>query len=259
MATFLFSDIIVGPITSRRLGASLGVNLLPAKRKICSFDCIYCECGFNPPKGTPPADFPETAGVVSLLEIKLKELAAEGKNPDVITFAGNGEPTMHPAFAEIIDETVRLRNIYCPNTRIAVLSNTTRIHLPHVFNALLKVDDNILKLDSALPETIQKINVPAKAFDLNRTINYLKRFAGKVIIQTLFVKGNVDGVPVDNTADAEVVAWTNLVKEIAPREVMIYPIARDTPVKSLEKPSPEKMNEIAERLKQVGIPVRVTL
>ena len=254
----LFDDIIFGPVTSRRLGKSLGINLLPCNSKICSFKCVYCECGFNPKKEQTKTDFHKVSEVSKRLELKLKEMTAEGNNPDVITFAGNGEPTLHPNFAEIIDKTVSFRNLYCPSTKIAVLSNASRIHIPEVFEALLKVDDNIQKIDSTFPETIKLLNNPEKSFDLNRTIEFLKKFAGKVIIQTLFVKGIINRQQIDNSVDTEVEAWLKLIKEISPRLVMIYPIARITPIETLEKISAERMNEIAEMVRKVGIGVQVT-
>ena len=253
----LFDKIVFGPITSRRLGRSLGVNLLPCARKICSFNCIYCECGLNP-KGPSNACFPEVNEVTNLLELKLKELSENKKNPDSITFAGNGEPTLHPNFLEIIDKTIILRDLYCPKTRVTVLSNSSRIHIPEVFEALLKVDNNIQKLDSAFPETVKLLNNPEKSYNLDRTIEYLKKFAGKVIIQTLFVKGMINGVPIDNSTDIEVDAWLKLIKEISPRYVMIYQIDRETPVETLEKISPERLNEIAKRGESVGIKLQVT-
>ena len=245
-------------IKSRRLGVSLGVNLLPTNRKICSFDCVYCECGYNPGKEAPKVIFPELDVVSKRLEAKLEEMLSEGVLPDVITFAGNGEPTMHPRFAEVVDETIRLRDIYCPNTKVAVLSNSSKIHIPEIFDALMKVDDNILKLDSAILETVKILNNPAGTYDLNQTVEYMKKFNGHLFIQTLFVKGTCNGRIIDNTTDEEVEAWLKLVKYISPQEVMIYPIDRDTPLKSLEKIPSYKMDEIAEKVKLLGVPVQVT-
>ena len=258
MATFLFKDIIFGPVQSRRLGVSLGVNLLPVNQKLCTFNCIYCECGLNTQKGTFCRSFKEPNEIIKLLELKLKELSDNGKSPDVITFAGNGEPTLHPSFAQIIDETIRVRDLYCPETRIAVLSNATRIQVPDVFKALLKVDDNIQKIDSVFPETIKILNNPDTGYDLKRITDYLKKLSGKVIIQTLFLKGTFNGTSIDNSTENEVDAWINLLKEISPRYVMIYSIARRTPFDTLEKIAPERMTEIEEKLKKEGISVQVT-
>jgi len=258
MATFLFKDIIIGPVISRRLGLSLGINLLPSMSKICTFNCIYCECGLNPKKEALKTNFPNVDEVAKKLKIKLKELSKKGKNPDVITFAGNGEPTLHPKFAEIIEITINLRNAICPQTRIAVLSNTTRIHISSVFRALLKIDDNIQKLDSAIPETIKILNNPIKGYELRRTVDLLKKFDGKVIIQTLFLKGSYNENKIDNSTDNEVEAWLKLIKEISPQKVMIYSLARSTPVETLEKISQERMYEIAEKVQKENIEVQVS-
>jgi wyosine [tRNA(Phe)-imidazoG37] synthetase (radical SAM superfamily) len=193
MPTFLFDKIIFGPVKSRRLGVSLGINLLPTNIKVCSFDCIYCECGRNPKKYKEKAVLPSRIEVQQKLKEKLEEMVAQNLLPDVITFAGNGEPTLHPEFAGIIDDTIELRNQLSPNARIAVLSNATMIHKNDVFQALLKVEDNIQKLDSAFEETIQLLDCPNKNFSLTKTVDQLAAFQGKVIIQTLFVRGNIQG------------------------------------------------------------------
>ena len=258
MATFLFKDIIFGPVNSRRLGTSLGINLLPQNRKICNFDCIYCECGLNTQISNYSHDFPETNEVITNLENTLRIMSEKGNCPDVITFSGNGEPTLHPQFSTIIDETIRLRNAYCPSTRIAVLSNATRIHIPEIFDALLKVDINIQKIDSTIPETIKLLNNPRADYDFDRTVEFLKKFNGKVVIQTLFLKGTINGIPIDNSTENEVEKWFNLIKEIAPRYVMIYSIARDTPIETLGKIDPERMSEIADKLRYNGISVQTT-
>jgi wyosine [tRNA(Phe)-imidazoG37] synthetase (radical SAM superfamily) len=190
MSTFLFNEIIFGPVKSRRLGVSLGINLLPTYRKLCSFDCIYCECGFNPDKSAPKAELPSRTLVREALQKMLTQMNTEQNLPDVITFAGNGEPTLHPEFAGIIDDAIKLRNQLCPSARVAVLSNATRISSKTVFEALLKVDDNIQKLDSGLASTIQLLDQPVGHFSLTKTVEQLKQFNGHVIIQTLFVKGS---------------------------------------------------------------------
>ena len=258
MATFLFDKIIFGPVKSRRLGVSLGINLLPTNVKVCSFDCIYCECGRNPKAYKEKVKLPTRTEVQLRLIEKLEEMAGEDVLPDVITFAGNGEPTLHPEFAAIIDDTIELRNLYSPNARIAVLSNATMIHKESVFNALLKIEDNIQKIDSAFESTIQILDCPNKNFSLEKTVRQLKAFNGKVIIQTLFVKGSYKGQIVDNTSKEEISAWIELLKEINPSQVMIYTIARDTPTETLEKVTIKKLNEIAETLKKEGFKVQVS-
>ena len=258
MATFLFDEIIFGPVSSRRLGVSLGINLLPTDSKFCSFDCIYCECGWTPEKGTVKTVLPTRDEVKQKLEEKLQQMQQGNKLPDVITFAGNGEPTMHPEFETIIDEAIILRGKYAPKARIAVLSNASRIHQKRVFNALLKVDDNIQKLDSAFEETIQLLNKPRGRFRLWEVVDELCNFEGNVIIQTMFVKGIWQGNYVDNTTDDEIDAWLKLIGIIAPRQVMIYTIARDTPVDTLEKVTKKKLEKIAGKLRAAGFDVQVS-
>ncbi|PIF06077.1 MAG: radical SAM protein [Draconibacterium sp.] len=258
MATFLFDKIIFGPVASRRLGLSLGVNLLPVDTKVCSFDCIYCECGWTPRKYGKKVILPGRREVQAKLHEKLKEMAGNGQLPDVITFAGNGEPTLHPEFAAIIDDTIELRSQLAPNARIAVLSNATMLHKDAVFNALLKVDDNIQKLDSAFSETIKILDCPRVPFELATIVEQLKNFNGKVTIQTLFVKGIFNGEIVDNTTESELDAWIALLKKIRPAQVMIYTIARDTPLKTLERIPLTKLKSIATRVENAGIATQVS-
>jgi wyosine [tRNA(Phe)-imidazoG37] synthetase (radical SAM superfamily) len=258
MATFLFDKIIFGPVKSRRLGVSLGINLLPTDVKVCSFDCIYCECGFNPKNYEQKVSLPARNEVKQKLELKLKEMVADNQLPDVITFAGNGEPTLHPEFAGIIDDTIELRDALTPKARIAVLSNATMIHRKPVFEALLKIKDNIQKLDSAFEETVKRLDCPNGNFNLQRTVEQLEAFKGKVIIQTMFVRGSFKGNTIDNTTDEEISAWLNLIKKINPRQVMIYTIARDTPIDTLEKVPLEELNSIAEQLGDAGFDVQVS-
>ena len=258
MATFLFDKIIFGPVKSRRLGVSLGINLLPTNIKVCSFDCIYCECGRNPKKYKEKAVLPSRSEVQRQLKEKLKEMNAEKLLPDVITFAGNGEPTLHPEFAGIIEDTIELRNQLVPNARIAVLSNATMIHKTEIFQALLKIEDNIQKLDSAFEETVKLLDCPNKNFSLAKTVEQLTTFQGKVIIQTMFLKGSYKGQKVDNTTEPEISAWIELLKKINPAQVMIYTIARDTPTNTLEKVTLHDLNTIANRIKSIGFEVQVS-
>lgn len=251
MSTALFDKIIFGPIHSRRLGLSLGVNLLPTDNKLCSFNCIYCECGWGH-KGVKPRFNPRDE-VRMLLRKKLQEMVAEGTPPDVITFAGNGEPTMHPEFAAIIDDTIATRNEICPAAKISVLSNATQIGRESVRQALEKVDNNILKLDSAFDETVKLIDEPNGNYTVAKTVELMKLFNGHLIIQTMFLRGEYNGQTVDNTTEKEVSAWLALVKEIAPRQVMIYTIDRDTPAKNLRKVSVDDLKKIAARVEALGI------
>lgn len=258
MATFLFDEIIFGPVKSRRLGVSLGVNLLPTDSKVCSFDCIYCECGWNPEKREKKAELSSREEVTEKLRERLSAMQKAGELPDVITFAGNGEPTLHPQFPEIIDDTISLRNQYAPNCRIAVLTNSTMIHREPVFQALLKIEDNILKLDSAFPETVQLMDCPVGHFDLEKVIDQLKQFGKRGIIQTLFLRGTFKGQVVDNTTEKELEAWLEALQKIQPKQVMIYTIDRDTPAQGLEKIPKDELNQIANRVRETGFDVQVS-
>ena len=252
MATVIFPSPIFGPIKSRRLGISLGVNLLPADGKICTFDCIYCECGFNSER-RPTKRMPQRQEVAEALEKKLIEMKEDGAMPDVITFAGNGEPTIHPQFHEIINDTIALRDRHCPNAKVSVLTNATMISKRTVFEALQKVDNNILKLDTVDAAYIKRIDRPNGKYNLEEIMGQMKAFNGKAIIQTMFMRGVVDGVDVDNTGEEYVEPWIEAVKEIAPREVMIYTIDRETPQQGLMKATPEQLDLIVKKLAEAGI------
>ena len=259
MSTFLFDKTIFGPIISRRLGVSLGINLLPNDTKLCSFDCIYCECGWNPEKGKGKISLPERDEVKSLLRNKLLEMERMSNLPDVITFAGNGEPTLHPEFAGIIDDTIQLRDELAPDSKIAVLSNATMLHKPAVVEALKRVDDNILKLDSGILQTIYILNKPVGRFSLDSLVENLRKFEGTLIIQTMFLIGSYNGTAIDNTSDHEVNCWIDLLRKIGPRMVMIYTVARDTPAENLVMAGHEELQAIADRVNQeTGIPVQVS-
>lgn len=258
MSTILFDKIVFGPVQSRRLGVSLGINLLPADGKLCSFNCIYCECGLNEDNRTR-SSLPTREEVAKSLEEKLQSMQSEGLTPDVITFAGNGEPTIHPEFAAIIDDTIAIRNRFFPKAKIAVLSNATMIHKDAVFEALNKVDDNILKLDSVLDTRIRQIDCPGNpGFTFESLLSGLKRFNGNLIIQTMFLKGEHEGQSVDNTTDEEITGWLEALKQIRPRKVMIYTIDRETPVKNLRKVSKEELESIAERVRKIGFDISVS-
>lgn len=253
MSTIIYPSPIFGPVHSRRLGISLGINLLPADGKVCSFDCIYCECGFNEDH-RPSLPLPTREEVAQALEIKLQQMQAEGQMPDVLTFAGNGEPTCHPHFAEIIDDTISLRDRYCPKARVSVLSNSTMIHRHEVHRALMRVDNNILKLDTVDPIYINKVDHPAGTYDVQAIIERMKTFNGHIIIQTIFMRGECNGESVDNTSDAYVQPWLDTVKEIAPQQVMVYTIDRETPTKGLLKATHEQLDAIRDRVIALGIP-----
>jgi len=259
MSTFLFDEIIFGPVKSRRLGVSLGINLLPVSSKICNFDCVYCECGWTKNKPELKAAIPSRDEVFKALDQKLREMKKEGTSPDVITYAGNGEPTLHPSFIQIIDDSIELRNRYFPSARIAVLSNATRIGDSDIKKALLKVDMNILKLDSVSDKTITLHNQPATALKAKELIKNLRSFEGKLIIQTLFVRGSYNGNIIDNTTPEEIEGWLKAIEEIKPEEVMIYTISRDTPAEADLMKIPEReLQEIAARVNILGIKTQVS-
>lgn len=254
MSTVIYPSPIFGPVHSRRLGISLGINLLPADGKVCTFDCIYCECGFNS-EHRPKLKMPSVDDVYRELKKKLKEMSGSNELPDVLTFAGNGEPTCHPKFAEIINNTIELRDIYCPNAKISVLSNATMTHREDIREALMNVDNNIQKLDTIDGDYINMVDRPvSKDYDVERIIENLKKFNGHVIIQTMFMKGYLGEKSVDNTSDKFVLPWLNAVKEIAPQQVMIYTIDRETPAQGLEKASHEELDKIRDRVIATGFP-----
>lgn len=251
--TVIYPSPIFGPVHSRRLGVSLGINLLPADGKVCSFDCIYCECGFNADH-RPRLPLPTREEVRAALEERLSDMRANGPAPDVLTFAGNGEPTAHPHFPEIIDDTIALRDRYFPEAKVSVLSNATFIHRPAVFEALGKVDNNILKLDTVDDEYIRLLDRPRGDYSARRVIEGMKAFGGRCVVQTMFLKGGYMGREMDNTSDRFVLPWLEAVKEIAPRQVMIYTIDRETPDHDLRKATPEELDRIAALVRAAGIP-----
>ena len=257
MAGFLFNDIIFGPVRSRRLGLSLGINLLPAHRKHCSFNCIYCECGWTPAPSGNPLLFPGRKLVSQFLEQRLKEMVEEDYLPDALTYAGNGEPTLHPEFAGIVEDTIFFRNKYIPSAKVSVLSNASMIHDPNVFQALLKLDNNILKLDAGSERIFRLMNNPVLPVNFYDLIRNLKKFEGKLLIQSMFLRGYFKDQPVDNTTEEEVAEWLSHLKEINPKMVMIYPIARATPVHALEKIPVVELEEIAKKVRKAGLEVKV--
>ncbi len=258
MQTVLFHDTIFGPIHSRRLGTSLGINLMPNDGKICSFDCLYCEAGFNA-QGPGTTGLPSRSDVRMLLDEKLSSMRGAGKQLDVITFSGNGEPTLHPDFAAIVDDVIELRDKYYPEVKISVLTNSTRIHNASVAEALRRIDNNILKLDSAIENTMRTLDRPlAPAFTVESVVDNLKKFAGTGIIQTMLTRGEHDGRRFDNTTDTEIDALIEAYRSIRPKEVMIYSIDRKTPEQSLQKVPREELQRIADSITAAtGLPVQV--
>ena len=258
MSTILFDSPIFGPVISRRLGVSLGINLLPASGKVCTFYCLYCECGLNRERKTDEK-MPSADCVLTELKSTLLQMQQQGRLPDVITFAGNGEPTAHPQFSEIIDGVIALRDCYSPQAKVSVLSNGTQIHKPRVFQALCKVDNNILKLDTVDEDYIERVNRPSGHYRVAEQIEAFKRFNGHVMVQTMFLKGkDFLGRNVDNTTESYVAPWIEAIKAIAPEKVMIYTIDRETPDKELVKATKEELDGIALRLQNEGFEVTVS-
>lgn len=253
----LYTTHIMGPIHSRRLGVSLGVNLLPTDGKVCSFDCVYCECGWN--ADHRGGKLPHADEVIAQLEQKLKQMHDDGEPLDVITFAGNGEPTLHPEFARVIDCTLALRNKYYPVVKVSVLSNATRMTVPAVYDALMCVDNNILKLDGAFDETVRLIDQPADShYSVKQVVEGMKAYRGQLIVQTMFVRGEHNGHSFDNTLPAEVEAWRELMREIRPHQIMVYSLDRPTPEKCLTAVSKAEMEQIVAPLLADGFEISIS-
>ena len=249
----LFGSIIYGPIHSRRLGTSLGVELMPLDHKLCTFNCIYCECGWNTPVSHPK--LPTREEVRAALEARLKE----GMKLDVITFSGNGEPTLHPNFLGIIEDTCALRDQYCPNAKVSVLSNSTQLGRPDVVQALMMCDNRILKLDAATDTMMRRIDLPVnKDLTVSQIVNWLALFHGDFILQTCFLRGEHNGEPIDNTTPEELTAWYQVVDQLQPKQIMIYVIDRKTPEENLSKISRAEMESIAAPLIAKGYNVSIS-
>ena len=248
----LREKLVFGPIHSRRLGSSLGINLLPERGKLCNFDCIYCECGWNR-DGRGDRTLPELPAIRETLEERLIRCAADGIAIDSITFSGDGEPTLHPDFAAIIDLTLSLRDRYAPSARVSVLSNATRLDIPAVFEALRKVDSPILKLDAPTTALARLINRPQGAYDVARVVEGMRRFEGDFILQTMFLRA-----PFFDSSSPEILEpWMALVRELSPREVMAYTIARPTPQSGLAKCSALEMEAMLRPLMEEGFNIKI--
>ena len=245
-------ETVFGPIHSRRLGSSLGINLLPQKGKICNFDCIYCECGWNR-DGMQDKTLPTAADVRNALEDKLRSLMAEGVGIDSITFSGDGEPTLNPEFPQIIDDTLALRGLYYPEAAVSVLSNATRAHIPEVFKALRKVDNPIMKIDAPTSELAARINNPAPGYDPLKVADALRGFGGNFVLQTMFLKSS----DFDSSSPEVLDGWMQIVRDLRPREIMVYTIARPTPQQGLEKFSEEQMRQLVKPLLDEGFNISI--
>lgn len=245
-------EVVFGPIHSRRLGSSLGINLLPEKGKICTFDCIYCECGWNK-DGRNDTQLPSAEKVRKALETKLQQCQCDGMNIDSITFSGDGEPTINPEFPRIIDDTIALRNKYYPNSKITVLSNATMVHKSEVFNALRKVDNPVMKIDAPTNEWIEKINHPAPGYDIHRVVEALKQFHGDFIMQTMFLKSK----DIDSSSPEVLSGWMDIVRLLKPREIMAYTIDRPTPEEGLQKFTVDQMRALLQPLINEGFVIQI--
>lgn len=254
----LFNNTVFGPILSRRLGISLGVNLLPINFKLCNFNCIYCECGWTHFATIDKGQLPTKDDVLQLLNLKLADMVSNSEKLDSITFAGNGEPTLHPEFPAIIDGVVALRNKYYPSSKITVLSNATMCGRSDIKAALMKVDNNILKLDAVDNTLFQSINRPTASLDVATIIDSLLGYSGNLIIQSLFLRGKIANEIIDNTVEPAISEWLAIVEKIKPQEVMIYTIDRDTPNGTdLKKVSINELQSIANRVNLLGIPTQI--
>ena len=252
VSAMLREETVFGPIHSRRLGSSLGINLLPVNGKICSFDCIYCECGWNR-DGKDDKRLPSAAEVRSALEDKLSALMLEGVRIDSITFSGDGEPTLNPEFPRIIEDTLRLRDVFYPDAKVSVLSNATRVHVPEVIEALRKVDNPIMKIDAPTDELVRLIDNPAPGYSLARTIEALRRFEGDFVLQTMFLRS-----PDFDSSSPEVLdGWKAIVRDLRPRKIMVYTIDRPTPMQGLEKFSVELMRSLVSDLIEEGFNIDI--
>lgn len=248
-----FDEIVFGPIFSRRLGSSLGVNILPSKGKLCNFDCVYCECGWNKDGAVADRRFPNLQEVEEALRAKMHKAASEGVPVDSITFSGNGEPTMNPDFAEIIDVTLRLRDEYFPNAKVSVLSNATLLDREKVTEALKRIDNPILKIDASSQSLVEKINKPVGSYELSNVLECLKGFEGNFILQTMFLRSQ----EFDTVASGALEAWIEIVRMLKPRQVMVYTIDRETPDKSLQKYTVEEMTAMVQPLIDEGFDIQV--
>lgn len=247
-------ETVFGPIFSRRLGTSLGINLLPQKGKICNFDCIYCECGWNK-DGRNDTVLPTAAKVHADLQKMLEKLRQQGTSVDSITFSGDGEPTLNPEFPAIIDDTLALRNQLAPTAKVSVLSNATRVHIPDVFKALSKVDNPIMKIDAPTNELVARINHPAPGYDVARVVESLKQFKGNFVLQTCMLRSKE--YRFDSSSPEVLEGWMQIVRELNPRQVMVYTIDRPTPAQGLERFTPEEMKCLVQPLIDEGFNLQI--
>ena len=248
----LREDTVFGPVRSRRLGSSLGINLLPREGKLCNFDCIYCECGWNR-DGTSDRRIPTAAEVRSALEDKLQECLLAGIPIDSITFSGDGEPTLNPEFPRIIRDTVALRDAFYPDAKVSVLSNATRLDRDEIVEALKLVDNPILKLDAPTSGLAALVNQPVGRYDVEEVIAGMEKFEGDFVLQTMFLRSPV----FDTSAPEVLLPWMDIVRRLHPREIMVYTLDRPAPAGNLRKFSEAEMRSLVQPLIDEGYTIQI--
>lgn len=256
MATFLFEKIVFGPVKSRRLGLSLGINLLPDNSKFCNYNCVYCECGWS--DNSAKKELPKASDVKAALLSYLQKAGEENIIPDVITFAGNGEPTLHPEFTQIISDTIELRNKFFPKIKIAVLTNATRLDKPGISEALNSIEMPILKIDTLVQEDYEFVNGPGSNLNIRKIVDIITQRFEAPIIQTMFFKVKTKDRSFDNTSEESLEKYFEALKLVKPSEVMLYSVSRDTPMSGIEKCDIDTLNKIAARIETFGIKTLVT-
>lgn len=250
----LQDELVYGPVRSRRLGWSLGVNVFPPGRKICNFNCAYCQYGWTreSESAVAPEDWPAPTSIADAVRLALRKIKRAGRHLDRITLAGNGEPTLHPRFSEIVERLRIVRDEECHDARLAVLSNAGTLDRPAVLDALRRVDEAYLKLDTADAGTFKRLN--GAPTGLPRILEALRTLP-HVTIQSLFTRDATRRV--DNTTPEEVERWIAALKAIAPEAVHVYSVDRDPAWAALEKISKEEMQAIVDRARAAGLAATV--
>lgn len=256
MATFLFDKIVFGPVKSRRLGVSLGINLLPDDTKFCNYNCVYCECGWS--SNTEKKILPKATDVKAALQSYLQKAGKENIILDVITFAGNGEPTLHPEFIQIINDTIELRDKFFPQIKIAVLTNATRLDKPGISEALNMIEMPILKIDTLIQEDYEFVNGPSGNLKIKKIVDLISQRFEAPIIQTMFFSVKTNDRNFDNTSEESITLYLDALQQLKPSEVMIYSVSRDTPMSGIVKCDLDTLNKIAARIESMGIKTLVT-
>jgi wyosine [tRNA(Phe)-imidazoG37] synthetase (radical SAM superfamily) len=245
----LKEGIIYGPVNSRRLGRSVGINLLPVRGKVCSFDCIYCQYGHTRVKTLDPGPegFPTFGEVILAAETALKS----APDFDSFTFSGNGEPTLHPQWPEIVEAVRQLRDRHRPGVRLSLLSNSSTAVRPQVQATLLRLDAPIMKLDAGDDVTLAAINRPVNGIRVKSILDGLAGVPG-LIIQSVMLEGVVT-----NSAGNAFENWLGALAMLRPLQVQVYSTDRPVPVAGVERVRPERLQEIAARAAdQTGLDVR---